>query len=314
MNTNGGGFPNKYKSRGTALPRPYPPSRKPPRQRTQNRRKPWLRLLKFVPWLAMLGPLFMLSKGLTVPQMERLMSERTGARPSVSAPTSSKPAPSPPESTLAAEPSAPTESIASAETTAPVADAAPFQNMVPFTEPTLPPRTPQGAKLDLSPSSNGNFYARGEINGQPVLFVVDTGASAVSVPERLQSQLRLSRGRYMQTTTANGFIGMYETHIKSLTLGPLRLNNVLAVLNPGAPDNTVLLGMTALREVHMTQHGGRMTLQQEVVPEGVQESFAPQPALKIKKPVKECMGANKVINERVLKCVQGLDQEAGQNN
>jgi hypothetical protein len=71
--------------------------------------------------------------------------------------------------------------------------------------------------------------------------------------------------------------------------------------------------MTALREVRMIQHNGRMSLQQEILPE-TEEVSAPPPPPKLKKSVKDCMGANKIINDQVLKCMQGLDEGEEEEN
>ncbi|MGZ8216297.1 retropepsin-like aspartic protease family protein [Methylomagnum sp.] len=222
------------------------------------------------------------------------------------------PAPKSPPLEFTQPPPAPEQASVADATSEPLEPIAPPPIIAPPTQvvEAPPPRTPQIAEMILSPSANGNFYVRGEINRQPVLFVVDTGASAVSIPERLQYSLRLSRGRYLQTATANGVAGMYETQVKSLTIGPLSFKNVSAVLNPGAPDDTVLLGMTALREVRMVQQNGRMSLQKEILPETEAEASAPPPP-KMKKSVKDCMGGSKVINEQVLKCMQGADEAAG---
>lgn len=169
-------------------------------------------------------------------------------------------------------------------------------------------------QLAIPPAPNGNFFVEGEINRQRVVFMVDTGASWVAIPDKLRWKLNLTRGAYLSSATANGMAGMYATQIKQLSIGPLRLKDVDAVLNPGAPNEVVLLGMTALREVRLLQQGGLMLLQQEqavddspAIPEA-----APRPATSqaMKKSVKECMDADKVINDRVLKCMRGEDEAA----
>lgn len=170
----------------------------------------------------------------------------------------------------------------------------------------------QTAQVTLTPAQNGNFYAPGEINGQPVLFVVDTGASFVSIPDKLRWNLKLTRGRYMQTATANGMAGMYETNLAKLSLGPIKLKNVPAVLmGTPMPNDVVLLGMSALREVRLLQQDGKLVLQQDIVADtATGEATEPAPAkpAALKKSVKECMGEDKVVNARVLKCMRGEDE------
>lgn len=196
-------------------------------------------------------------------------------------------------------------------------------------EPASPPETPapppapatsespapiQVAEVVITPAKNGNFYAPGEINGKPVTFVVDTGASFVSIPDRLRWNLNLTRGQYVQTMTANGVAGMYAAKVASLKLGPIRLKNIEAVLiTAPMPGDVVLLGMSALRELRIQQENGQLILQQDVAPgTGPDEAAAPQPAppAAMKKSVGECMGGDKVVNARVLRCMRGEDGEA----
>jgi aspartyl protease family protein len=218
-------------------------------------------------------------------------------------------------------PEAPAASDSTAEITE-SADETPPQAMSMALPPTVragkepsqePAATPRIAELVLTPARNGNFYVEGEINRQKVMFVVDTGASAVSIPDRLRWKLNLTRRRYLQSSTANGVAGMYETQVDSLSIGQgqmqLHLENVDALLNPGAPDDVVLLGMTALRQMRMIQQNGRMILQQEISPESAAKPSPSASAPKLKKSVKECMGADKVVNARVLRCMQGEEEE-----
>lgn len=172
----------------------------------------------------------------------------------------------------------------------------------------------RAVELVLEPAPNGNFYVEGTINNQRVVFVVDTGASTVAIPDKLRWQLNLTRGGYVSGNTANGRTGMYNTQVKQLSIGPLQLKNVAAVLNPGASDEVVLLGMSALREIRMVQEGGLMFLQQEHVPESGSPAplvaEPPKAAAPLKKSVKDCMGDNKVINAQVLKCMRGEEEAA----
>ena len=180
------------------------------------------------------------------------------------------------------------------------------------------PPTTQVAQIVLSPAKNGNFYLEGAINGQKVWFVVDTGASVVSVPDKLRNSLRLNRGRYVQTATANGVAGMYETRIDSLSLGPIKLRNIDAVLiNTPMPNDVTLLGMTALKELRLLHEDGKLILQKDISADAAldgESEAAPTRAQtpQMKRSVKECMGSDKVINQRVLECMRGEDEDTAQ--
>jgi aspartyl protease family protein len=163
-------------------------------------------------------------------------------------------------------------------------------------------------ELVLAPGRTGGYYAEGQINRQKATFIVDTGASVVAVPEKLRWKLKLSRGRYIRGATAAGETTMYETRIENLTVGPLHFKNVEAVLIPGSPDDVVLLGMSALRQTRMSYQQGRLTLQQEVPVEDIEKAAAakrPPKPVKFQHSVEECMASGKVIDAKVLRCMQG---------
>lgn len=52
--------------------------------------------------------------------------------------------------------------------------------------------------------ADGHFRIAGTINGEPVMFLVDTGASVVSVSEALAGRAGLQGGERAQFRTANG--------------------------------------------------------------------------------------------------------------
>lgn len=276
------------------------------------------RALSLGTWLLILGMVIFVSKGMDQTTFTRLASRIRAPRPESAA---IRPAHRPPDPVTPPQTPAPAESPATAETAAserpdPVAD--PVQTPPPEAVPPPPiapsnPKEPgpQVAEVILFPYGNGNYYVKGAINGQEVVFVVDTGASAVSIPDKLRWKLKLTQGGYLRSATANGITAMYKTEIKDLAIGPINLRNVPALLNPNAPDETILLGMTALRQVRMLQQDGRMVLQQDLPLEAAAEpsSPAPPPQLKIRKSAKDCMGDDKVINARVLRCMEGNEDE-----
>ena len=108
----------------------------------------------------------------------------------------------------------------------------------------------------------GHYVANGTINGKPVEFMVDTGASDVSIPATLAGDLGLKRGRRARYQTANGAVTAYQTVVAELTLGAITLRNVPASINPGADDLGILLGMSVLKRVEFTQRGDTLILRQ----------------------------------------------------
>jgi len=106
----------------------------------------------------------------------------------------------------------------------------------------------------------GHYITSGTVNGIPVEFLLDTGASDVAIPAQLASQLGLDRGTPVQYQTANGRVTAYQTKIDSVSIGPLTVHNVLASINPGMHDMEILLGMSVLKHVEFTQRGDTLIL------------------------------------------------------
>lgn len=106
----------------------------------------------------------------------------------------------------------------------------------------------------------GHYVASGTINGKPVEFMLDTGATDVSIPARLADKLGLRRGRASVYQTANGPITAWQTSLDEIRLGPLRLGPIRASINPGNTTNAVLLGMSFLRHLDFKQQGNTLTL------------------------------------------------------
>lgn len=107
-----------------------------------------------------------------------------------------------------------------------------------------------------------HYVASGTINGEAVTFLVDTGATTVSVPAHLAEKLRLQPGAVQMTNTANGVIETRATWIDELRLGTITLRNVRASINPGMRSDDILLGMSALKTIEFTHRDGTLTLKQ----------------------------------------------------
>ena len=119
-------------------------------------------------------------------------------------------------------------------------------------------------EVSLLANGQGHFVADGAINGRGVHFMLDTGATDVAIPEALARDLALQRGAPVMLSTANGRTEGYRTRLDSLQLGDIHLREVRALVVPGLDGQTVLLGMSALKQLEFTQRGGTMLLRQNL--------------------------------------------------
>ncbi len=111
----------------------------------------------------------------------------------------------------------------------------------------------------------GHYLSTGKINGYPVVFLVDTGASNIAIPEDLANKIGLSKGYRQSVSTANGNTYAWSTEINSLELGDIQLHNIPASINPGMNHSTeVLLGMSALKQLDFAQQGNQLILTQYI--------------------------------------------------
>lgn len=117
-------------------------------------------------------------------------------------------------------------------------------------------------EVRLAGNGQGHFVSTGAINGNTVLFMLDTGATDVAVPAGLADTLKLERGAPVTLSTANGMSTGYRTRIDSLQLGEIVLHNVRGIVTPGMQGEEVLLGMSALKQLEFTQRDGTLVLRQ----------------------------------------------------
>lgn len=121
----------------------------------------------------------------------------------------------------------------------------------------LQPYEGERGELIIPRHPDGHFYVAGEVNRVPVLFLVDTGASAVSVSNTQGRQAQLPRGRAVTLNTANGQRPGEMVHGIPVRVGHLAWNDTTVVTGLDVSDDRkALLGQSFLRQfdVELRQH------------------------------------------------------------
>lgn len=112
--------------------------------------------------------------------------------------------------------------------------------------------------LVLRQQRNGHYFLDGTINGRTLTFVVDTGATAISLPQEAAMSAQIYCREQILMQTANGIASACVTSIPKLEFGPFRIANVPATIAPGLTQP--LLGMSVLRHFRIEQENGEMRI------------------------------------------------------
>lgn len=115
----------------------------------------------------------------------------------------------------------------------------------------------------LQADGHGQFYATGAINGAQVRYIVDTGATLVSIgrSDALKAGIDYTKGEPVTMQTANGTARAWRVVLTTVRVGDVTLRNVDAVVNAGELP-FVLLGMSFLNRMEMRRDGPTLQLRQ----------------------------------------------------
>jgi aspartyl protease family protein len=126
--------------------------------------------------------------------------------------------------------------------------------------------TDGSATVTLHQNRAGHYVASGQINGHPVTFLVDTGATNVAIPGEVARRLNLPRLGYSTSRTAAGDVRVTRTRLDQVRLGDIRIDNISASIINQMEGDQILLGMSFLRHLELTQRGGTLQLRAHTLP------------------------------------------------
>ena len=112
----------------------------------------------------------------------------------------------------------------------------------------------------------GMFKTVGSINGLPVGFLVDTGASSVAMNSTQARRLGIDfrvQGEPTYVTTASDVTRGYHLKLNVVKVGAIQLRNVTAVVLDGEQPAEVLLGMSFLGRVAMINESDKLILRRK---------------------------------------------------
>ena len=115
--------------------------------------------------------------------------------------------------------------------------------------------------LVIQRALDGHFYAPGRIQGREVMFLVDTGASLVTVSETFARQAQLTGGTSTVCRTANGDRPGRIVEGIPVQIGPVEVNRVrIGIGLSVGDDNQALLGQSFLSKFDVILGKDQMVL------------------------------------------------------
>ena len=124
--------------------------------------------------------------------------------------------------------------------------------------------TASEGRIELPRAPDGHYYINLQVNGAPVRFVVDTGATSMVLTQDAARRAGIDMdGLHFLTEamTANGVVRTARVTLDEVALGPFTDSRVPAYVNGGEMQNS-LLGMSYLNLYHRLQiTGGKLVLQ-----------------------------------------------------
>ena len=123
------------------------------------------------------------------------------------------------------------------------------------------PSADGSGKLMLNADGQGHFFTTGTVNGVSVRFLVDTGATMISLGQSDARRIGLdvNKGQRGISNTANGQVAVSKVKLDSVRLGEITLHNVDALIHSNDMP-IALLGMSFLNRMEMQRDGSTMTL------------------------------------------------------
>lgn len=112
----------------------------------------------------------------------------------------------------------------------------------------LPEQVVEGGETRIPLAPDGHFWLRAQVNGEPVAFMVDTGATLTAVSSQVAERIGLEPrpgGIPVRLNTANGTISADIATIEEMRFGNVAARGLDAVIAPNLGETSVI-GMNLL--------------------------------------------------------------------
>ena len=121
---------------------------------------------------------------------------------------------------------------------------------------------PEKSRVLINVAKNRQYITTGSINGRAVRYLVDTGANVVAINANTAKTLGLSveEGVKVYASTASDDLQVTMVMLKEMIVGEIKRNNIQAIIIDGENPKDILLGMSFLQHVDISEKAGLMVL------------------------------------------------------
>jgi len=116
--------------------------------------------------------------------------------------------------------------------------------------------------VTLAADARGQFFTSGTVNGRPVEFIVDTGATLTTLSRADATRIGLDYrgGKPARAMTANGAVRGWQVSLASVRVGDVTVRDVEAMVLDTDGLSMGLLGMSFLNRFEMQRQGSTLVL------------------------------------------------------
>ncbi len=126
-------------------------------------------------------------------------------------------------------------------------------------------KKPDNSISKIYPDFQGMYYIAGRINGHPVRFLVDTGATYVTMSGAQATSIGIDYRKGMKSFahTAAATVPVWQIKLDSVTIGGIKVPNVDASVIEGSQPHVALLGNSFLKFTRLQRIGNVMEIEQK---------------------------------------------------
>jgi len=126
-------------------------------------------------------------------------------------------------------------------------------------------KEPQRTTARVFPDLHGMYIITGKVNGKPMRFLVDTGATYVTISGENATRIGIDfkQGQKAYAQTASSIVTVWQVMLDSVSIGGISVPNVPASVIEGSQPADALLGNSFLKHTRIQRIGSVLELEKK---------------------------------------------------